>query len=122
MKKANRKVYRIEDDGFETEVYIETATRRELLDLLDDTINSWNLGANCDDVFEILYKDGTTEYINQEYDGHKIRRTGIASIVYDNMYNYMTYGPIEFNMCGFVKPAFENCIPEYVIATNKTFF
>lgn len=107
-------------------VTVEYASRKELLELLDnhiDNVRTYNemiangnpnacYYENNDDVFEILYKDGTTDYINDEYDGHKIRRQNIASIVYCNSSTYMVYGNFEMNENGVASPAFEDAIDE----------
>lgn len=47
---------------------------------LENLPDEWFDGMN--DCFYILYKDGTYDCINEEYDGHKIKRINIASIVY----------------------------------------
>lgn len=107
-------------------VTVEYASRKELLELLDnhiDNVRTYNemiangnpnacYYENNDDVFEILYKDGTTDYINDEYDGHKIRRQNIASIVYCNSSTYMVYGNFEISENGIASPAFEDAIDE----------
>lgn len=63
-----------------------------------------------DDVFYILYKDGVEEYIDREYDGHKIKRNNIASIVYSNDCSYIVYGNFEMNEYGVVYPSYEEKI------------
>ncbi len=55
-----------------------------------------------DESFQILYKDGTAEYIDNSYDGHKIKRTGIQSMVYNNPETYIVYGTYEINDYGVV--------------------
>ena len=55
-----------------------------------------------DESFQILYKDGTSEYIDNSYDGHKIKRIGIQSMVYNNPETYIVYGTYEINDYGVV--------------------
>lgn len=109
-------------------VTIEYATRKEIIELLDnhiDNIKTYNemlTNGNpnaCfyenldDDAFEILYKDGTSDYIiGGEYDGHKIKRQNIESIVYSNPSTYMVFGHFEINECGNVNASFSDEISE----------
>lgn len=120
----NNRYFYMED--IDCVVTVEYASRKELLELLDnhiDNVRTYNemiangnpnacYYENNDDVFEILYKDGTTDYINDEYDGHKIRRQNIASIVYCNYSTYMVYGNFEMSENGVASPAFEDAIDE----------
>ena len=107
-------------------VTVEYASRKELLELLDNHIECCKrhgeMVANgnpdakfwysSEEVFMILYKDGTTDYIDGNYDGHKIRRQHIASIVECNSSTYMVYGNFEMIETGSVYPAFEDVIDE----------
>ena len=94
------------------EMIIEETTRKEVLDWMDDYIENsvydWFDGS--DNAFLILYKDGTTDFINEEYDGHKVRKTNIASIVYDNCCTSIVFGNYEINEYGVVTPSFEMAI------------
>ena len=69
---------------------------------------------STDDTVQILYNDGNTDYINSDYDGHKIRRQNIESIVYSNDSSYIVFGEIEINEYGVVYPAFT----EKIAGTN----
>lgn len=107
-------------------VTVEYASRKELLELLGNHIECCKrhgeMVANgnpdakfwdcSEEVFMILYKDGTTDYIDGDYDGHKIRRQHIASIVECNSSTYMVYGNFEMNENGVASPAFEDAIDE----------
>ena len=72
------KTFLIQD--IDCEMIVEEVPRKEVLDWLNDYIENsvfdWFDGS--DQAFSILYKDGTTDFINEEYDGHKVRRTNIA--------------------------------------------
>lgn len=96
----------------ETAVIVEVTSRKEILawmnELLENTEYDW---FQSDDAFMILYKDGTEDYISQEsYDGHKVKKQNIASIVYSNDCTNMVYGNFEINEYGVVTTAFEETI------------
>lgn len=78
-------------------------TQKEIFEWMDEFIQNLEMDvSNDDETFQILYKDGKEEYINHEYDGHKIHRKNIRSIVYNNDSTAMTYGPFEINEYGVV--------------------
>ena len=96
---------------------IEYGTRKEILSWIDEmcrdlTSENADIYDYSDDVFEILYNDGTTDYINQEYDGHKIRRQNIATIIYHNSCTDMIYGHFSMNEYGITTAAFEDEITD----------
>ena len=110
----NRYFYLIDIDSTITVEYGKN--KKDVLSWLDEFID--NLPYDwfySDDTFQILYKDGTTDYIDIGYDGHKIRRQHIESIVYSNDCTYIVYGNIEMNECGVVYPAFLETIADYNI-------
>lgn len=88
-------------EGITIEVEIAT-TRKDVLDYLDEYIenfeNEWF--DPTDESFEIIYKDGSTEYINSDYEGQKIRRNNIKSMLYNNPCDYIVYGEYEMNEYG----------------------
>lgn len=97
------------------ELIVEIAkTRKEIFDWLDEYLENlqydWFNGS--DDSFAILYNDGFQDTINEEYDGHKIRKTGIASIVYTNACTDMVFGNFEMNEYGVCIPSFETIIDD----------
>lgn len=96
---------------------VEYATRKEMLEWLDEMCKDLTGPAAemydySDDVYMILYKDGTTDYINEEYDGHHIKKQHIASIVAINSCSAMVYGHFTLNECGVVEPSFEDEIDD----------
>lgn len=112
MKKD--RTFLIQDIDCETIIEV-ASTQKEMFDnYIDNYIENleydWFDGS--DDCFHILYKDGTYECINQEYDGHKIRRNNIASIVYTNACTDIVYGNFEINQYGVVTTAFEEIIAD----------
>ena len=110
MKKY--RIFLIQD--IDCKLTVEVNSRKEVLSYLDEYLdnlpNEWFDGS--DECFHILYKDGMIDSINEEYDGHKIRRQNIASIVYDNPCTSMVYGNFEVNEYGVVHPVFEESISD----------
>ena len=104
------RIFRIKD--IDCELIIEVTTRKEVLSYLDEYVENlqydWFDGS--DSTFNILYKDGTYDFINEEYDGHKIKRQNIESIIHDNPCTSMVYGNFEINEYGVVTPSFEENI------------
>lgn len=113
------RIFKIKDIDCET--IVEVSTRKEVLAWLDDYIDNLECGLSDggDQAFSILYKDGTCDFINEEYDGHKIKRINIASIVYDNPGTSMVYGCFEINEYGVVTPSFVEAINEENIIELK---
>ena len=117
MKKDRR--FLVKD--IDCEVVVEVTSRKEVLEWMDEYLENlpyeWFDGSN--EHFQILYKVGTYDCINEDYDGHKIRRTNIASIVYDNAETSIVYGNFEINEYGVVTPAFEEKIAQDNIVEIK---
>lgn len=105
MKSLQTRYFFLKD--ISTTVVVEfERTQKQIFAWLDEMIDNlpydW---FHTDDTFCILYKDGTEEYIDSEYDGHKIKRNNISSIVYSNDCSYIVYGNFEMNECGVVYPS-----------------
>lgn len=101
--KVKERVFRIED--LDCYIAIEIVNRqKDIFDYIDDYIEnlSYDWFDGSDDSFQIVYKDGTEEYIDEEYDGHKIRRNNILSMVYNNACDSVVYGGFEINEYGVV--------------------
>lgn len=85
---------------------ISYTTRKELLGLLDNIINnrydSFEFMEDVGACFHIIYKDGTDDIVDMFYDGHKIKRINIASIVYTDATENLVYGNFEISECGSV--------------------
>lgn len=96
-------------ENIDCQITVEFASRKEILSWMDEYIenHSYDWFDGSDQTFNILYNDGTTDFINEEYDGHKVKRTGISSIVYDNPCTSMVFGNYEINEYGVVTPSFE---------------
>lgn len=94
------------------EMFVEETTRKEILDYMEEYIENLNYDwfDGSDSAFAILYKDGSSDCINEEYDGRKIKKTNIESIVYDNPCTSMVFGHYSINECGVVSPEFETMI------------
>ena len=105
MRKEIR-TFHIED--VDCDIQIEIMSRaKDVLDWLDGYIENFQYDwyDPTDESFEILYKDGTIDSIDSFYDGHKIRRQNIKSIVYNNPCTYIVYGEYEVNEHGVVHVA-----------------
>ena len=117
MKKDRRFLVK----GIDCEVIVEVTSRKEVIGWMDEYLENlpyeWFDGSN--DCFHILYKDGTYDCINEDYDGHKIKRINIASIVYDNAASSMVYGNFDINEYGVVTPSFEEKIAQDNIVEIK---
>lgn len=115
MKETIR-TYHVDDVDIDIEI-VETS-RKQVLSYLDNLIDCidrkdelWKSGRQYMDNIDvsemcvmIAYKDGTEDYINEEYDGHKIRRTNISGIVYDDEGGTSIYGNYTVNEWGVVTP------------------
>lgn len=90
-------------DGCTIEVEIMT-TIKDVFDYIEQYI--YNLQYDwfdaTDESFQILYKDGTEDSIDNFYDGHKISKRNIKSIVYNNPCTYIVYGSYTINEYGVV--------------------
>lgn len=100
------KTFHIEDINCTIEIEI-MSTQKDVFDWLEQYIENlqYNWFDATDENFQILYKDGTTEYIDNFYDGHKICRKNIKSMVYSNTEDYIVYGCYEINKYGVVNVA-----------------
>lgn len=91
---------------------VEFDTRKNLLDYMECFIENLKQGFKPEEYYDILYSDGTEDRIDQEYDGHKIRRQHIVSMVYNNVITSCVYGNFEINECGSVYPSIQTIISE----------
>ena len=105
MRKEIR-TFHIADIDWNIEIEIMSTTK-DVFDWLDQYIENlqYDWFDATDESFQILYKDGTTEYIDSSYDGHKILRQNIQSMVYNNPCTYIVYGTYEVNEFGVVNVA-----------------
>ena len=105
------RVFRIVD--LDCKVKVEFESRKWLLECLADYIENLEYGFDMsDDSYEILYKDGTVDYVDENYDGHKIRKINIASIINHNPESDIVYGNFEMNEYGVTTTSFETVISE----------
>ena len=88
-------------EGIKIEV-VNVTTRKDILDYLDEYLENleYEWFDATDELFEIIYKDGSTEYIGSDYKGQKIRRNNIKSMLYSNPCDYIVYGEYEMNEYG----------------------
>lgn len=86
------------------ESIVEITTRKDILGYVDELIENIEYGYDMSDYScEILYKDGSYDYINMnDYDGHKVKRTNIESVVYNNPCTSLVFGNFEINEYGVV--------------------
>ena len=107
LQPYNRKTYHIKD--IDTDIIVEETTRKEVLGYLEEYLDNlpYDWFDPSDEVFHILYSNGSFDSIDQNYDGHKIAKTGIVAMVYDNPSTSITFGPYEINAYGVVTPAFD---------------
>ena len=109
----NTRTFKIIDIGVDSIVEI-VRTQKEVLSWLDEYLENlpYDWFEASDDTFEILYKDGTADYISEDYDGHRIRRNNITSIVYNNACTAIVYGGFKVNEYGVVTASREIEIAE----------
>ena len=102
MKKSERH-FMIQDINCISIVEIVSKTK-DIFDWLDDYIENlrYEWFESSDESFSILYKDGTQDYIDENYDGHKIKKQNIQSMIYNNPYTSIVYGTFEINEYGVV--------------------
>ena len=108
-------------------IKVEQISRKEMLGWLDDYIacvkeNNYygrDINDTQEDTYEILYKDGTADYIDTDYDGHKVKRTNIVSIVNCNAESNMVYGPYAINEYGVVTTSTTEKIDNTVEEVNE---
>ena len=111
--KIKERIFKIEDINCEAIVEV-VSTQKDILDYMDEYIENMNYDwfDGSDDSYMILYKDGSEEYIHEDFDGHKIKRKGIVSIVNNNPCTAVVYGNFAINEYGVVTPSFEEEIAE----------
>ena len=102
MKKSERH-FMIQDINCISIVEIFSRSK-DIFDWLDDYIENirYEWFESSDESFSILYKDGTQDYIDENYDGHKIKRQNIQSMIYNNPCTSIVYGTFEINEYGVV--------------------
>ena len=103
----NRKYHIIDLDQ---DIFVEETTRKEVLSWLDEFLENLQYDWYQDDdtSFAILYADGSSDFISQsDYNGHRIKRTGILSMVYSNPEDCIVFGPYEINQYGVITPSTE---------------
>ena len=110
-----RKTYHIID--LDIDIVVEETTRKEIFSWLDEYLENFQYSwfNPSDDVFHILYSDGSSDSIDQNYDGHHVRKQNIISMVYDNASTSIVFGPYEINYYGVVTPAFETDIDPNIV-------
>lgn len=109
MKRRN---FLVED--IDCSITVEIDTRKNILSAMDEFVENleYDWFDASDEVFEILYKDGTEDRIDEDYDGHKIKRQNIESMVYSNPCTYVVYGNFEMNDYGVVHTAYVESISD----------
>lgn len=120
MKIAER-VFHIND--IDCDMVVEVVSKRkDIFDFMDEYIENMQYDwFNVDDeVFYILYDDGTEDYIDGNYNGHKIKKQHIVSMVYSNPCTYIVYGNFEMNEFGVVSTAIKEKIDNTNITEIKT--
>lgn len=111
MKTKKDRIFRIDD--LDCEVIVEFTTRKWLLECIEEYIENLGYGYDMSDLsYEILYKDGTYDFIDEEYDGHKIRKQNIESIIETNPCTSVVFGNFEINEYGVVTTASETVIAD----------
>lgn len=100
----------------EKKIFEET-TRKDILGYIDEYLKNIEYGNDMSDyAFRILYKDGSTDEVSgNDYDGHKIKRINILSVVVDNPGTSITYGNYRIDQYGVVNPSSEMGIDSNII-------
>lgn len=88
----------------DTKMIVEETTRKDILGYIDEHLENIKYGNDMSDYsFCILYKDGSTDEVyGNDYDGHKIKRINILSVVVNNPCTSITYGNYSINQYGVV--------------------
>ena len=127
--KVKERIFHIRD--VDCYIAIEVMSKqKDILELMDEHIDNIKFAKSLnddsqfgrfvsDDVFMILYKNGKSEYIDSAYDGHKVKRNGIVSIVCNGDYGAMVYGAFEINEFGAVTTAEKETIADRNIKEVK---
>lgn len=100
---------------------VEETTRKDIFGYIDEHLENIEYGNDMSDyAFRILYKDGSTDEVSgNDYDGHKIKRINILSIVVDNPSTSITYGNYRINQYGVVNPSSEMEIDNNIIEVTN---
>lgn len=104
--KTKERIFKIQDIDCDLTVEIVNK-QKDIFDSLDEYIENcqYEWYDTSDDSFEILYTNGTSEHICSDYDGHKIKRNGILSMVHNNPCTAIVYGNFSINEYGVVHPS-----------------
>ena len=102
-------------------IIVEETTRKDILGYIDEHLENIEHGNDMNDyAFHILYKDGSTDGVSgNDYDGHKIKRINILSIVVDNPYTSIAYGNYKINQYGVVNPSSKMEIDNNIIEVTN---
>lgn len=118
MKTKKDRIFRIKD--IDCDVIVEFCTRKSLLENISYYIENMENGFYDEDTtYCIRYKDGTVDYIDQDYDGHKIKKINIESIVENNPCTSVVFGNFEINDCGVVTTSSTEIIDEDLIEIDN---
>ena len=116
MKVEERRFW-IED--VECEIIIEVMNRqKDIFEIMDELLDYMEYDKNYtmeDDCFEIIYKDGTIDLIDEFYDGHKIKRNNILSMCNINSGTAVVYGNFAINEHGVTSASVEEEIADHNI-------
>jgi hypothetical protein len=105
----------------DTKMIVEETTRKDIIGYIEEYLENIEYGNDMSDyAFRILYKDGSTdEVFGNDYNGHKIKRINILSIVVDNPCTSITYGNYRINQYGVVNPSSEMEIDNNIIEVTN---
>lgn len=105
----------------DTKLIVEETTRKDILGYIDEHLENIEYGNDMSDyAFCILYKDGSTDEVcGNDYDGHKIKRINILSVVVNNPCTSITYGNYSINQYGVVNPSSEMEIDSNIIEVSN---
>ena len=105
----------------DTKMIVNETTRKDIIGYIDEHIENIEYGNDMSDyAFRILYKDGSTDEVSgNDYNGHKIKRINILSIVVDNPCTSITYGKYAINQYGVVNPSSKMEIDNNIIEVTN---
>lgn len=105
----------------DAKIIVEETTRKDILGYIDEHLENIEHGNDMSDyAFRILYKDSSTDGVSgNDYDGHKIKRINILSIVVDNPCTSITHGNYWINQYGVVNPSSEMEIDNNIIEVTN---
>ena len=117
--KVKSRYFLIKD--IDEKIIVEETTLKDIIGYIEEyleNIEYWN--DMSDYAFRILYKDGSTDEVSgNDYNGHKIKRINILSIVVDNACTSITYGNYRINQYGVVNPSSEMEIDNNIIEVTN---